>query len=165
VGNSVPASGTRQRPDLTATKTSGRPAENTDATDPAIRIVVLTLLAVDGVLSAVAGALLLPTYIGSIPFPISALISGLVNAALVWAARRWTTSARVAALPLWTWLLTVAAMTLGGPGGDRIFDGRGLMAYSAPLLITLGVVPPAWVLWRHRRRTSPPPVRAEPPAG
>lgn len=83
----------------------------------------------------------------------------------MWAALHWTKSARVAALPLWTWLLTVAAMSLGGPGDDRIFDGSGVMAYGALLLITLGVVPPAWVLWRHRRRTSPPPVGAKPPVG
>ncbi|MDT5001739.1 MAG: hypothetical protein QOK12_3844, partial [Mycobacterium sp.] len=47
---------------------------------------MLAVLAFDGVLSAVMGAFLLPLYLGSIPFPISALISGLINAALVWAA-------------------------------------------------------------------------------
>ena len=55
-----------------------------------LRTVVLTLLAIDGVLSAVAAAFFLPLRIGSVPFPISALISGLVNAALVWAALQWT---------------------------------------------------------------------------
>jgi hypothetical protein len=92
---------------------------------------------------------LLPFYIGTIPFPISGLISGLVNAALVWAAGRWTRSSRVAALPLWTWLLTVAAISVGGPADDVILGGKGLMAYGALLLIVLGVVPPVWVLWRH----------------
>lgn len=140
----------RQCSHLTAIRPSARPVDETGATDPAIRIVVLTLLAVDGVLSALVGALLLPAYIGSVPFPISALISGLVNAALVWAAARWTKSVRVAALPLWTWLLTVAVMTLGGPGDDVILGGRGVMAYGALLLIVLGAVPPGWVLWRRR---------------
>ncbi len=110
---------------------------------------MLALLAVDGILSALAAALLLPFYIGSIPFPISGLIRGLVNAALGWAARRWTRSRRVAALPLWTWLLTVAAMSMGGPADDVILGGRGLMAYGALLLIVLGVTPPVWVLWRR----------------
>jgi hypothetical protein len=75
----------------------------------------------------------------------------------------WTTSSRVAALPLWTWLLTVAAMTLGGPGDDRIFDGPGVIGLTrAPLLIAVGVVPPVWmVLWRRRRRTKP--VETTPP--
>ena len=139
-----------QRPDLTATKPRVGQTEDAGAADPSIRIVILALLAVDGILSAVAGALLLPAYLGSIPFPISALISGLVNAALVWAAGRWTTSARLAALPLWTWLLTVAVMAMGGPGGDVIFGGRGVLAYSPFLLLAAGAAPPLWVLWQRR---------------
>jgi hypothetical protein len=108
------------------------------------------LLAVDGVLSAIAGALLLPAYIGSVPFPISGLISGLANAGLVWAAGRWVKSARLAALPLWTWLLTVAVLALGGPGGDIILSGPGLLGFSPVLLFVLGVAPPGWVLLRRR---------------
>ncbi|OBA63866.1 hypothetical protein A5647_03945 [Mycobacterium sp. 1100029.7] len=139
----------RQRPDLTETKPRTVSVEDVGATDPAIRVVVLALLGVDGVLSALAGALLLPLYIGTIPFPISGLISGLVNAALVWAAGRWTRSARVAALPLWTWLLTVAVISMGGPGDDIILGGSGLMAYGALLLIVLGVTPPVLVMFRR----------------
>jgi hypothetical protein len=150
VGAHVHRFAVAQRPDLTATKPRAGQTEDVGATDPAIRFVILALLAVDGILSAVAGALLLPAYIGSIPFPISALISGLVNAALVWAAGRWTTSARLAALPLWTWLLTVLAMCMGGPGGDVIFGGPGVMAYGPLLLLVAGVLPPAWVLWQRR---------------
>ena len=141
----------RQHSDLTETKPLPASVEDSGAADPAIRVVVLALLAVDGVLSALAGALLLPFYVGSVPVPISGLISGLVNAALVWAASRWTGSPRVAALPLWTWLLTVAAMGLGGPGDAVILGGNGLMAYAAPMLILLGVIPPVWVLWRTNR--------------
>ena len=141
----------RQRSDLTDIKPRAASLEDSGATDPAVRFVVLALLAVDGVLSALGGALWLPSYIGSSPFPISGLISGLLNAALVWAAGGWTRSARVAALPLWTWLLTVAVISMGGPGDDVILGGRGLMAYGALLLIVLGVAPPVWVLWRHTR--------------
>jgi Family of unknown function (DUF6113) len=150
VGDHVHRLAVGQRPDLTVTKPRAGQVDDIAATDPSVRIVILALLAVDGILSAVAGALLLPAYIGSIPFPISALISGLVNAALVWAAGRWTTSARVAAVPLWTWLLTVLAMCAGGPGGDVIFGGPGLMAFSPLLLLTAGLLPPAWVLWQRR---------------
>ncbi|MDT7734787.1 MAG: hypothetical protein QOE12_1961, partial [Mycobacterium sp.] len=94
----------------------------------AFRIAILALLAVDGVLSAVGGAFLLPSYIGSVPFPVSALVSGLLNMSLVWAAQRWTTSTRLAALPLRTWLLTVLQICLPGPGNDDIFAGRGQKA-------------------------------------
>ncbi len=124
------------------------------ASGSAVRFGVLSLLAVDGVLSALAGCLLLPCYIGSVPFPVSGLLSGLLNAALVWAAGQWTGSPRAAALPLWTWLLTVAVFSMGGPGDDIILSGRGLMAYAAPLVMVLGVTPPAWVLWRRGRVTE-----------
>jgi hypothetical protein len=149
VGGRLDNVAVRQRPDLTETKPRSASAEDAGATDPAIRVVVLALLAVDGVLSALAGALLLPFYIGTIPFPISGLLSGLVNAALVWAAGKWTKSARLTALPLWTWLLTVAVISMGGPGDDIILGGQGVLAYGALVLIVLGVVPPVWVLWRH----------------
>lgn len=142
----------RQRPDLTETQPRTASVEDSGATDPAIRFVVLALLAVDGVLSGLTGALLLPFYIGSVPFPISGLISGLVNGGLVWAAGRWTSSPRLAALPLWTWLFTVAVISMGGPADDVILGGRGLIAYGAPLLVVLGAIPPAWVLWRRSRR-------------
>ncbi|OBG92349.1 hypothetical protein A5698_19645 [Mycobacterium sp. E136] len=117
----------------------------TSAAEPR-SVAVLTLLAIDGVLCAIAAALFLPLRLGSTPFPISALIAGLVNAALVWAALHWTSSPRIAALPLWTWLLTVLLMTLGGPGDDIIFGGVGVMEYAALLLIVLGTLPPAAVL-------------------
>ncbi len=110
--------------------------------------VVLGLLALDGVLSAVAGALLLPLYLGRIPLPVSALICGLLNVALVWAAGHWTASKRLAALPLWTWLATVAVFTLGGPGGDVVFGGSGVMAYSAVIFLLLGALPTAYLLRR-----------------
>ena len=105
-------------------------------------------MTLDGILSAILGALLLPTYLGAIPFPVSALASGLVNAALVWAAGYWTDSKRLAALPLWAWLVTVAALTLGGPGGDIIFGGPGIMAFSVLILLALGAVPPMLLLRR-----------------
>ena len=115
-----------------------------------VRVAILALLAVDGVLSAIGGAFFLPSYIGSIPFPISALASGLVNAALVWAAKQWTSRNAVAALPVWTWLLTVFVMARPGPGGDVIFAGRGITAYSAFLLLAAGALLPFWVLMRRR---------------
>lgn len=110
--------------------------------------VVLAVLAVDGVLSAVAGALLLPLYLGSVPFPVSAVVSGLLNAALVWAAGHWTDSRRLAAVPLWAWLATVAVFTLGGPGGDIVFGGPGIMGFSVLIFLLLGALPAAMVLRR-----------------
>jgi hypothetical protein len=137
VGDRVACLIARQHPDLTP-----------------LRPVVLTLLAIDGVLSAVAAAFFLPFRIGSVPFPISALMSGLVNGALVWVALQWTSSPRVAAVPLWCWLLTVAGLTFGGPGDDIVFGGVGIMEYAPLLLIVLGALPPAALLWRHVRAAA-----------
>lgn len=96
-----------------------------------------------------AGAFFLQIHIGSWPFPVSAVLSGLVNAALVWAALQWTSAPRLAALPLFTWLLTVAVLTLGGPGDDLVFGGPGIMAVAPLLLIAFGALPAAAVLWRR----------------
>jgi hypothetical protein len=95
--------------------------------------------------------LFLPLYVGSFPFPISALISGLLNAALVWAALQWTSAPRVAAAPLWAWLATVVALTLGGPGGDIVFGGAGVMQFAPLIFIVVGAAPPAALLWRDLR--------------
>ncbi|MGB3473443.1 MAG: hypothetical protein WBA69_01525 [Mycobacterium sp.] len=121
---------------------------------PAFNFVVLALLALDGALCAVATALLLPAHLGAVPFPLSALIGGLVNAGLVWVALRCASSLRLAALPLWAWLLTIALMTFGGPGDDLIFADRGVMAYGVLLMIVLGSAPPGWVLWRRRQELA-----------
>ena len=130
MGDRVACRTARQHPDLTL-----------------LRPVVLTLLAIDGVLSAVAAAFFLPLRIGSVLFPISALLSGLVNAALVWAALQWTSSPRLAALPVWAWLLTVAGLTFGGPGDDMVFSAQ----YALLLLIVLGALPPVLLLYRRAR--------------
>lgn len=113
------------------------------------------MLAVDGVLSALMAAFLLPLRIGSVPFPVSMLISGALNAALVWAAQHWTTSPRAAALPLWTWLVTVLLLTFGGPGDDLVFGGAGVMGYAVLPLMVVGALPAALVLRRDSLRLSP----------
>jgi hypothetical protein len=141
VGRRFARRAARQRSDLNLSPDDRR----------ALRAVLLILLAVDGVISAVLFAFFLPLRIGPVPFPISALISGLLNAALVWAALQWTSSLRLAALPLWTWLATVAGFSLGGPGNDMVLGGAGIMAYAPLLLIVVGALPPAIVLYRRNR--------------
>jgi hypothetical protein len=151
MGGRLPGLAARQNPDLTATRRRAEIAEDPGATDSTVRTVVLVLLAVDGIISAVVGAMLLPLYLCGVPFPVSALITGLVNAVLVWSAMYWTDSTRLAALPLLTWLGTVGVLTLGGPGGDIVFGGPGVMEYSVLLFLALGVLPPVLVLRRNRR--------------
>jgi hypothetical protein len=115
---------------------------------------VLAVLVLDGVLSAVAGAFLLPLYLGAIPVPVSGLISGLANAAFVWAALEWTSSPRLAMLPLWSWLATTAVLTLGGPGDDIVLSGAGVMQLSPLIFLVLGAVPPIYALRRLTTKVS-----------
>lgn len=112
-----------------------------------MRAVVLTLLAVDGVFSAIFAAFFMPLRLGPVPFPVSAAISGVLNAALVWVAMQWTTSSRLAALPLWTWLATVGALTFPGPGDDAVFSAQ----WQLLLLIVVGALPPALLLYRRNQ--------------
>ena len=114
------------------------------------RPLLLGLLGVDGVLSALMAVFFLPAHLGSVWFPISALLSGVLNAALVWAALQTASSPTWAALPLWTWVATVGLLTLGGPGDDIVFGGVGFMEYGVLLLLALGVLPGAWLLVRRR---------------
>jgi hypothetical protein len=108
---------------------------------PWARRILIAVLAFDGVLSAVVGALFLPLYVGSVPFPISSLLSGLLNAALVWAAFQ-------------TFLATVVALTFGGPGDDVVFGGENPLPFI--LFVVLGAGPPAFLLWRNQARTISP---------
>ena len=117
-----------------------------------MRTAVLAVLTLDGLLSAIAGAFFLPLYLGSIPLPVSGLISGLVNAALVWAALGWTSNVRLAMLPLWSWLATTAILTLGGPGGDIVLSGAGVMQVAPLVFLALGAGPPGLLLWRLTAR-------------
>lgn len=114
---------------------------------------MLALLTLDGALSAVAGALFLPSYLGVVPMPVSALISGAVNAALVWAAVQWTpaqwTPARaLAAGPLWAFLAIVIVLTFGGPGDDVVFAGTTSGLVRLLLFVAVGMIPGALVLRR-----------------
>ncbi len=138
MGRGVAGGAARQRADLIDGRRS----------DPALRIGILALLALDGILCALTAALLLPSYLGSVWFPASAVVAGAVNVALVWAARQWTDSTRLAALPLITFLLTIAVLSLGGPGGDMTMSGAGIAGFGPVLLTAVGALPALWFLLR-----------------
>ena len=117
-----------------------------------LRVVVLGLLAVDGVISALLGAMFLTQfYVGVVLIPVSAVVSGGVNALLVWAGLEWTSSTRLGAIALWTWLATFASLGLFPPScGDAIFGQSTADLISQLFLLLLGVVPPGIVLRRRR---------------
>ncbi|MEH3143495.1 MAG: hypothetical protein PGN37_25770 [Mycobacterium kyogaense] len=115
---------------------------------------MLAVLAVDGVLSALMAVFFLPLRVGGVPVPVSAVLSGAINVALVWVALQWTSSTRLAAAPLWAWLATVLLCTFGGPGDDIVFGGVGLMEYASILLIAVGALPAGWLLTRRRAESE-----------
>lgn len=153
MGRGLAGCAARQHPDLTP-PTRSAAVDSDHGADSAARTVLLILLAIDGVISAICAALFLPSYLGSMPFPVSALIAGVVNTALVWAALEWAPSPRLAGLPLWTWLLTVAGLTFGGPGDDVVFGSHGASGWGLPVLIAFGALPPGWLLWRRGNRPA-----------
>ncbi|MCQ4119933.1 hypothetical protein [Rhodococcus tibetensis] len=106
--------------------------------------VTLALLVFDGFLCAVLAVLFLPMYLGATPFPVSILVAGAVNVALVIAARSATGRVGSAALPLVGWTAGFLLCMLGGPGGDIL-----LLASAWTLLLFLGgLISPAAYLWK-----------------
>ena len=105
---------------------------------------VVALLVLNGVLCLVLAVLYLPLYIGSLAFPISAVLAGAANIGLI-ALGRWTTD-RLAllSLPLAAWLLGFCVCMSSGPGGDVML----LIEWRTLLLFVGGVVPPAVLLYK-----------------
>lgn len=96
----------------------------------------LALLTFDGFLCAVLSVLFLPAYIGATPFPVTVLVSAVVNLLLVLGARKFTDRALLAALPLVGWLVGFGLCAAAGPGGDVLVfeDWRTLLLFVAALL-------------------------------
>jgi hypothetical protein len=106
--------------------------------------VTLGVLVFDGFLSAVLGVLFLPIYIGAVAFPISALVSGLANVALVFAARTITGPTRRAGWPLIGWSFGFLLCTFGGPGGDIVLP----QSWQSLLMLALGLGLPGYFVFR-----------------
>lgn len=112
----------------------------------AVSVATVAALTFDGFLCAVVGALFLPLYAGSTPFPISALAAGALNVVLVRAAMAVSGSIGQGSLPLVGFFLGLVLCALGGPGGDVIL----LADWRAALFLVAGVAPPALVLYTAR---------------
>lgn len=105
---------------------------------------ILAVLVVDGFLVAIVAALFLPTYLGSVAFPISAVLAAVANVALIYAARSVRDSLAVAALPLAGFGFGFLVGVTSGPGGDVVLGAT----WQTLLLLVLGVGVPAFVLYR-----------------
>jgi hypothetical protein len=97
----------------------------------------IALLVVDSVLIAMYELFLLPLHLprslGGGAFPVMVLAAAVTMPLLVWAAARVAPRPGATLAPLVAWLLTVLALGVVGPGGDRVLppDWRALLLMVA----------------------------------
>ncbi|MCD2194302.1 hypothetical protein LQ327_13050 [Actinomycetospora endophytica] len=109
-----------------------------------VRAVALAVILLDTVLLALTEVAWLSVRIGTVPFPVSALVAAVTTPLLVRAADRLRPGTRIALVPLVVWLLVVVVTGLWSPAGPGMFpqDWRGL------LLVAAGLLPGTWVASR-----------------
>jgi hypothetical protein len=103
------------------------------------------VLTFNGLLSFAVEVLYLPTYIGSVPFPISAAFAAVGNILLVMGMGSVVSRPAPMALPVLAWLVGFVICLSSGPGGDVMLTND----WTTPLFLACGVVPVGWYLfWR-----------------
>ncbi len=105
---------------------------------PWLAPLTLAVLVLDAVITLALEVLYLPFYFGSTAFPLSGVLAGAVNVALVLGAR--AVSPRTAAmfLPLAAWTFGFLLCASTGPGGDIMLASD----WRTVLLLFCGLVPP-----------------------
>jgi hypothetical protein len=79
---------------------------------------LLGLLIIDAVLLSVFGLATNPSYIGTVPAPVGALITIGLLPWLVRRAAELTVNPLLSAAPLWVWAIVTGVVGVLGPGGD-----------------------------------------------
>jgi hypothetical protein len=106
------------------------------------RPALVGLLALDGLLLGAIGLVLTPMYAGPVPAPVGAVLSMLVLPWLVLRVGELDPRPGVAGAPLLAWLLAVAVLGLGGPGGDVLLPAT----WQSLLLVFGGLFAGLWAL-------------------
>ncbi len=105
--------------------------------------VIVALLVLDALLLFVVEVLFLPSYIGGVAIPITAVLAGVLNTVLVWLTRSvWP---RLAGLPVAGWALAFAVCLFNGPGGDLVL----LADWRTLLFAACGLIPPLALVYRQ----------------
>lgn len=123
----------------------------------------IALLAVDSVLIAMYELFLLPLHLprslGGGPFPVMVLAAAVTTPLLVWATARVAPRPGAAVAPLVAWLLTVLALGVTGPGGDRVLppDWRTLLLMAAAT-VPGGIAVSRFMIKQHLQANPPPEV-------
>ncbi|RJO75777.1 hypothetical protein D5S18_13400 [Nocardia panacis] len=105
--------------------------------------VILGLLTLDAFITLVLEVLFLPSYLGAVPFPITALVAGVANVLIVLGVRTVTARLSVAFLPLGAWMLGFLVCASSGPGGSVLL----LSDWRTLALVLLGLIPPLALLY------------------
>lgn len=100
-------------------------------------------LLVDAVILALIELLFLPSYIGTVQFPITAALAAVTTPLLVAEAARLSPRRRIAGAPLVVWFVTVLVFGVFGPGGDMVLVGND---WRTLLLLGAGALPSAMML-------------------
>ncbi|WP_280467322.1 hypothetical protein [Nocardia cyriacigeorgica] len=116
----------------------------------ALGALIMLALVVDAVITLILEVLYLPLYLGSVAFPIAALLAGVINVALVLGARTVSPRPIVMLIPIVAWTLSFLAAASSGPGGDVPLgsDARTL------LLMLFGLAPPLIYVYLQANRTK-----------
>ncbi|ASU79801.1 hypothetical protein CDG81_17760 [Actinopolyspora erythraea] len=101
---------------------------------------LVALLSLDAFLLAVLELFFLPSYLGSVQFPITAAVAAVTNPLLVAVAARASSNGPASWTPVLVWFLTVFVLGVFGPGGDVLLPAQDWRSY---LLIAAGVLPAA----------------------
>lgn len=118
----------------------------------------VAVLVFDGFLAGILSVFFLPAYLGPVQFPISALLGGIANVALVLAARKVAERPIWVASPLIGWFAAVAVCMFGGPGGDVLL----LADWRTMLLIIAGAGPAGVLLFMFRMKAITATAHADP---
>ncbi|MDJ0392304.1 hypothetical protein QMK17_03020 [Rhodococcus sp. G-MC3] len=112
----------------------------------------LAVLIFDGFLCGILAVVFLPTYVGYVQMPVSALLAGIANVMLLFAARKVAERPLAIASPLIGWGVAVLVCMFGGPGGDVLL----LADWRTAFLLVGGLVPPGVLLfsWRLKSLTN-----------
>ncbi|MGI5216388.1 hypothetical protein [Nocardia sp. CA-290969] len=112
---------------------------------------IIAVLVVDAVIALIIEVAYLPLYIGAVAVPITAVLAGPVNLALVWAVSTVSTRLSVLFLPVGAWLAAFLIAASRGPGGD--FPLRSNL--PTLLLFLCGAVIPLIYMYVVANRTKP----------
>lgn len=113
--------------------------------------VIIAVLVVDAVIALILEVAYLPLYIGAVAVPITAVLAGPVNLALVWAVSTVSTRLSVLFLPVGAWLAAFLIAASRGPGGD--FPLRSNL--PTLLLFLCGAVVPLIYMYAVANRPKP----------